>query len=228
MRIAVGGIMHESNTFADLPTDRRRFEEGSVTRGDALALAWRDAHHEVGGFFEGAERFGFDVAPTVMAWATPAGPVEDDVIDEVVEEIVDGCRRSSADGLLLALHGAMVSRGHADADGEVLRRLRSALGELPIVATLDYHGNVSHPMAENADALVGYQTYPHIDQRRCGVDAAGLIARTVRREIRPVVELAKPPMILNLLGQDTDRKPMLSLMKAARDAERGAACSRSA
>ena len=127
MRIAVGGIMHESNTFADLPTDRRRFEEGSVTRGDALAAAWRDAHHEVGGFFEGAERFGFEVAPTVMAWATPAGPVEDDVIDEVVEEIADGCRRSSADGLLLALHGAMVSRGHADADGEVLRRLRSAL-----------------------------------------------------------------------------------------------------
>ena len=106
-----------------------------------------------------------------MAWATPAGPVDDDVIDEVVGAIIDGCRRSSADGLLLALHGAMVSRRHPDADGEVLRRLRAALGPgLPIVATLDFHANVSPAMAEHADALVGYQTYPHVDQRRCGLD----------------------------------------------------------
>src|SRR4051795_11037590 len=127
MRIAIGGIMHESNTFASMPTDRRRFEEGSLTRGDALLPVWRDAHHELGGFIAGAGRFGDDLVPTVMAWATPAGPVDDTVIDEVVGEIVDGCRRGSADGLLLALHGAMVSKRHPDADGEVLRRIRAAL-----------------------------------------------------------------------------------------------------
>ena len=32
MRIAIGGFMHESNTFAPLPTDRARFETGSLTR----------------------------------------------------------------------------------------------------------------------------------------------------------------------------------------------------
>lgn len=221
MRIALGGIMHESNSFAAGPTGRGRFEEGSLTRGDALLAAWGDAHHEVGGFTAGAERFGYELAPTVMAWATPAGPVDDTVIDEVVAEIIDGCRRASADGLLLALHGAMVSPRHADADGEVLRRLRSALGEdLAIVATLDFHANVSPALAEQADALVGYQTYPHVDQRQRGLDAAGLVARAVRGEIRPVVALAKPPMILNLLGQETDREPMRSLMKWAREAER--------
>src|SRR3954454_22010188 len=129
MRIAIGGIMHESNTFADLPTDRRRFEEGSLTRGEAMLPIWREAHHEVGGFIAGAERFGYELAPTVMAWATPAGPVDDAVIDEVVGVIIGGCRSASVDGLLLALHGAMVSRRHLDADGEVLRRLRDALGE---------------------------------------------------------------------------------------------------
>jgi microcystin degradation protein MlrC len=221
MRIAIGGIMHESNTFAPMPTDRPRFEEGSLTRGEALLAAWRDAHHELGGFIAGAVRFGYEPAPTVMAWATPAGPVDDAVIDEVVGEIVDGCRRASADGLLLALHGAMVSRGHLDADGEVLRRLRAALGDgLPIVATLDYHANVSPAMARHADALIGYQTYPHIDQRGRGLEAAGLVARVVRGEVCPVVELAKPPMILNLLDQETDREPLRSLMAQARDAER--------
>jgi microcystin degradation protein MlrC len=221
MRIAIGGIMHESNTFAAAPTDRRRFEEGSLTRGDAMLPVWRDAHHELGGFIAGAERLGYELCPTAMAWATPAGPVDDAVIDEVVGEIVEGCRRVSADGLLLALHGAMVSPRHLDADGEVLRRLRAALGEgLLIVATLDYHANVSPAMAENADALVGYQTYPHIDQRGRGLEAAGLMVRAVRGEIRPVVALAKPPMILNLLGQETDREPLRSLMVRVREAER--------
>lgn len=220
MRIAIGGIMHESNTFAPLPTDRRRFEQGSLTRGDRLLDTWRDAHHEVGGFIAGADRFGYEPAPTVMAWATPAGPVADDVLDEVVAEILDGCRRSSADGLLVALHGAMVSRSYPEADAEVLRRLRAGLGEdRPIVATLDYHANVSPTLADHADAMVGYQTYPHTDQRPVGLAAAGLMARTIRREIRPRVAIARPPMILNLLGQETGREPMRSLMAAARLAE---------
>ncbi len=220
MRIAIGGFMHESNTFAPLPTDRARFEQGSLSGGDDLLAVWRDAHHEVGGFIAGAGRFGYDLAPTVMAWATPAGPVEDAVFDEIVEAIADGCRRSSVDGLLLALHGAMVARSHPDADGNVLRRLRGLLGDIPIVATLDYHANVSPAMVEHADALVGYQTYPHVDQREIGLFAAELMVRTVRKEIRPRIALASPPMIMNLLGQETDREPMRSLMRRARDAER--------
>jgi microcystin degradation protein MlrC len=221
MRIAIGGVMHESNTFAPLPTDRRRFEQGSLTHGDELLETWREAHHEVGGFIAGATVFGYEPVPTVMAWATPAGPVEDDVLDEVVGEIIAGCWRSSADGLLLALHGAMVSRSYPEADAEVLRRLRAALGdEFPIVATLDYHANVSPAMADYADALVGYQTYPHTDQRQVGLAAAGLMTRTIRREIRPRTAVARPPMILNLLGQETDREPMRTLMTLARQAER--------
>ena len=221
MRIAIGGIMHESNTFAPLPTDRRRFEQGSLTRGGELLATWQEAHHEVGGFIEGAARFGYELAPTTMAWATPAGPVEDEVIDEVVAEIVDGCQHFSADGLLVALHGAMVSRSHPEADAEVLRRLRAGLGDgFPIVASLDYHANVSPVMTEYADALVGYQTYPHTDQRQVGLAAAGLMARTIRRMIHPRTAVARPPMILNLLGPDTDREPMRTLMDLARQAER--------
>jgi microcystin degradation protein MlrC len=212
--------MHESNTFAPLPADRRRFEEGSWTRGAALLDAWRAAHHEVGGFIAGAEPFGYEPVPTVMAWATPAGPVDDEVLDEVVAEIGDSAR-GSADGLLVALHGAMVTARHPDADGEVLRRLRATLGPgLPIMATLDYHANVSPAMVEHADVLVGYQTYPHVDQRAKGLAAAEMMVRIIRREIRPVMALAKPPLLVPLLGQETDREPMRSLMSLARAAER--------
>jgi microcystin degradation protein MlrC len=220
MRIAIGGIMHESNTFAPLPADRRRFEEGSWARGAALVDVWRDAHHEMGGFIAGAEPYGYELVPTVMAWATPAGPVDDDVLDEVVAEIGDSAR-GAVDGLLLALHGAMVTARHSDADGEVLRRLRATLGpSLPIVATLDYHANVSAAMVEHADGLVGYQTYPHIDQRAKGLAAAEMMVRMVRGELRPVIALAKPPLLVPLLGQETDREPMRSVMSLARAAER--------
>jgi microcystin degradation protein MlrC len=221
MRVAVGGILHESNTFSDQPTTRRHFEAGSLAEGAELIGVWRDAHHEVGGFLEGANRLGLNAVPTLMAWATPGGPVEDPMIEWAAERIIEGCRRGAADGLLLALHGAMVTPRHPDADGEVLRRLRIALGpDFPIVASLDFHGNVSPAMVEHADALVGYQTYPHVDQRACGLAAAAVMGGILRGESRPAMALAKPPLVINLLGQETGREPMRSLMARARELER--------
>src|SRR5438128_2497085 len=108
MRIAVGGIMHESNTFLPLRTDRAAFEAGSLTRGERIISTWGEAHHELGGFLEGAARLGFEVLPTVMAWATPSGRVDDALLDDVTTELIAGCRQEPIDGVLLALHGAMV------------------------------------------------------------------------------------------------------------------------
>src|SRR5436190_8310790 len=120
MKIVAGGIMHESNTFASTRADRRRFVDGSLAAGPDVIPIWQDAHHEFGGFIEGAERFGFEAVPSVMAWATPSGPVDDAVVDEVVERIIADFRRALMDGVLLALHGAMVTAKHPSADTEVL------------------------------------------------------------------------------------------------------------
>ncbi|QDU18180.1 M81 family metallopeptidase [Urbifossiella limnaea] len=221
MRIAVGGFMHESNTFSRSAADLDRFREGSLTYGAALVPVWREAHHEVGGFLEGAETYGFDVVPLAMAWATPSGPVADALFEHVSDALVTGVRMAQPDGVLVALHGAMVTPTYPDADAEILRRLRAAVGpNVPIAASLDFHGNVSPQMAETANVLVGYQTYPHVDQRARGRLAAQLLARAVKGEVKPVVHVAKPPLILNLLGQDTAREPMALLMRMAREAER--------
>lgn len=220
MRIAVGGFMHESNTFAPLPAGRERFQEGSLTYGPAMVATWREAHHEMGGFIQGADRFKFDIVPIAMALATPAGPVTDDFFEHMCGVLETGCRMAQPDGVLVALHGAMATPRHPSADAEVLRRLRAAVGpDVPLAATLDFHGNASPKMAESADILVGYQTYPHIDQRARGVVAAELLSRAARKEIRPVTHIAKPPMLMNLLGQETDREPMRGLMARARAAE---------
>jgi len=220
MRIAIGGFMHESNTFATFPADLQRFREGSLTYGDAVVPVWQEAHHEMGGFIEGATKFNYELVPIGMAWATPAGPVTDEFFDHFTDALSTGCRLAQPDGVLLALHGAMVTPKHPDADAETLRRVRAALGpNVPLAVTLDFHGNVSPQMAETANILVGYQTYPHIDQQQRGLVAAELLARAVKKELRPVCYVAKPPMLLNLLGQDTARAPMAGLMRQARAAE---------
>ncbi|MCS6863823.1 MAG: M81 family metallopeptidase [Gemmataceae bacterium] len=219
MRIAIGGFLHESNTFAPLPADRQRFREGSLTYGDALIPVWQQAHHEVGGFIEGA-KFGYEVVPVAMAWATPAGPVTDEFYDHFTDALTTGLRLARADGVLLALHGAMVTPKYPDADAETLRRVRAALGsQTPIAVTLDFHANVSPQMTQYADILIGYQTYPHVDQRGCGLRAAELLTQYLKGTIRPVGYVAKPALMLNLLGQETAREPMASLMKQARAAE---------
>jgi microcystin degradation protein MlrC len=221
VRIAVSGFIHESNTFNPLRTDRAAFVAQGLTFGAALLDEWRDAHHEVGGFLESAGADGFEAVPLVMAWATPSGPVTDDVFDEVTRAIIDGVRRGRPDGLLLALHGAMVAGSHPDADGEVLTRLRRALGpDFPIVVTLDLHGNLSPRLIEGCTAAVAYRTNPHVDQRECGRRAARLLARTLRGDVRPCVALAKPPLLVNIMVQDTSQEPLKPFMDAARDLEK--------
>ena len=127
------------------------------------------------------------------------------------------------DGLLLALHGAMVVKSHPDADGEALRRLRETFGEsLPIVVTLDHHANVSQQMVDKSTALVIYKTNPHIDQRHRGIQAAELMMRILRDEVIPTQALAKPPMLLNILYQNTSAEPMHSIMNAAKRLESNA------
>jgi microcystin degradation protein MlrC len=213
-RIAIGGLMHESNTFAPSRTDVEAFEAGGLETGAGILRRWGDAHHEVGGFFEGAARYGFEAVPTLMGWATPAGPLTADAYQELTDRLIGSIRQAGhVDAVLLALHGAMVADGQDDADGATLARVRELIGpRRPLVATLDYHANVSPLMAEASDALVAYRTYPHVDQRARGMTAARLAAGAVAGTVRPTQALRKPPVLIHLLAQETDREPLAGLM----------------
>ncbi|MGH7174513.1 MAG: M81 family metallopeptidase [Gemmataceae bacterium] len=220
MRIAIAGFMHESNTFNPLVTDRAAFTAQSLTTGTDLLDEWREAHHEVGGFLEAAREERFEAVPLLMAWATPAGPVADAAFDDITGQLCERLRDRRAHGVLLALHGAMVTQAHLDADGEVLARLRHAMGRaLPIAVTLDLHGNVSQQLIDHCDLAVAYRTCPHVDQRECGRRAASLLVRLLRGEIRPCMALAKPPLLLNIMTHDTSLPPLRPFMEAARALE---------
>ena len=216
--IAIGGIMHESNTFSGTPTDYAAF---SQTFAGNLIKTWGETHHEMAGFIQGATQYDYTAYPTLMSSATPAGPVTDDAFDRLTEMLIQHLKSvPKCEGLLLALHGAMVAESYPDGDGEILCRLRAALGrDLPIVVTLDQHANVSEQMVAESTALVIYKTTPHIDQRQRGLQAAALMMRILKDRVTPTQALAKPPMILNILYHNTSVPPMAPILTAAKQLE---------
>jgi microcystin degradation protein MlrC len=208
-RVGLLGFLHESNSFNPRPTTRAMFEASALLSGSAIVSHWSGAHHELGGMLEGMSAAGAALVPLVTAEAVPAGPVEAAVYEEIVAQILDRIATESLDGLLIALHGAMVAEHLRDADGETVARIRRLVGQdLPMVMTLDLHANVSDRMIANVNATTIYRTYPHLDQRERGREAAAIMGRILRGECRPVQALEKPPMAVNILAQRTSAGPM--------------------
>jgi microcystin degradation protein MlrC len=219
MRIAVAGFSHESNSFAQMPT---QLEDFNIRQGQKLLDHFSDTFHEVAGYIAGAAAHDFEIHPILTANATPAGPVTAATYEDIVGRILAGLQAAPPlDGVLLELHGAMVSEKFPQADGETVRRVRQQMGpDFPIVVTHDYHANVPPVLVENADALIIYKTNPHIDQRERGLQAAGIIAAMARKQAKPAMALAKPELLFNIYFHNTSVAPMQPLMQAAIELEK--------
>ena len=218
MNIAIAGIMHESNTFAADPTPLESFD---IQRGPEMIEHYRPTFHEIAGYIAGADEYDFELTPLLAANATPGGPLTRHAYATLVGELLAQLERARAsanppDGLLLALHGAMVAEDFPQADGETVRRVRALMGpDFPIVVTHDYHGNVPEQLVRDATALIIYKTCPHIDQPERGLQAAELLVRTVRGEVQPVCAVVKPNLLFNIMFHNTSAGPMQPLMEAA-------------
>lgn len=213
-RVGLVSFSHESNSFNPHPTTRQMFHEGGVLFGKDIIHEWAGAQHEIGGMIEQLEISGAKIVPLVSAWAMPAGPLEQEAYDEILREILTHLAGESLDGLLLALHGAMVAQHIRDADGNTVERIRAAVGpNLPVVMTLDLHANVSPRMIAGVTATTIYRTNPHIDQRERGREAARMLQDIMAGNIRPIQALATPPVLITILAQRTQAEPIASLYR---------------
>src|SRR5205823_10068912 len=119
------------------------------------------------------------------------------------------------DGVLLGLHGAMCARGLPDLDGEgwLIQRVRERVGrDVPIVVNLDLHTLLTDRMLEQADAIIWYQTYPHVDGYERAVQAAQLLARLIRREVRPTAGVKRLPLLAPALNMRTGAERMRGIV----------------
>jgi microcystin degradation protein MlrC len=221
VRIAVGMVYHESNTFFSQPMTLDKFREKDLHFGPEIAAHWTGTCSEMGGFIEGIRHSGFELVPIFAAWGMPAGSLTNDTFAFLSQSLVLPLEQEGPfDGVLLALHGAMVADSFPDADGELLRRVREVIGrKTPLVVTLDYHANMTEEMVRWPDAIVGYDTYPHIDQFERGVEAVRILEGMLKRGLRPRVALARRPLFPHILRQLTGSGPMADAMLLVHELE---------
>jgi len=221
--IGVAGISHESNSFNIYNTELKDFSPGIGEESAEEFLRERGkSNTTVSGYVEGAKRFNLELYPTLVTRATPKGPVTDHALDTMMEAIIKELKAAPhLDGILLALHGAMVAQSYPSGDAEITRRVRKAFGpDMPIIVTHDFHANVTPDIIRDSNVLITFKENPHIDTYERGIQAAEIMAKMVRGEVKPTQTLVKPPMVYNIVFQHTKSAPLLPITNESRALEK--------
>ena len=224
-RVVIGGILHETNTFAHAKTGYRDFMKGralGMAEGVEMLKEFRNANIGVGGFIREAERSGLEPIPLIWAFAQPGGTVRHQAYARLRDRFLTGLKEAlPVDGVFLELHGAMVTDRCQDVEGDFLRHIRKMVGKhIPIIAVLDLHANITPLMAKEADILIGYDTYPHVDIGARGEEAGRLMALMIRKKIRPVSAFRQLHLLIAPPRQCTLIPPMRDIFRMVHEMEK--------
>lgn len=223
-RVALAGFVHESNSFAPSPADTQAFLQGGgylpLSRGAQITDRARDVNLPVAGALAEARERGWDLLPVIWAGAVPSAPVTADCYRAITDELVEGLAAlGPLDGVFLDLHGAMVAEGAPDGEGALLARVRAAVGpDVPVVAALDLHGNISAQMVEAADQMEGFRTYPHVDMALTGRRAAAALDRLMGGA-RPAKAFRQLDFLIPIAWQATSTEPAAGIYALLEEAE---------
>lgn len=212
-RIAVGQLLQETNTLNPIQTRRRHFEIYGLGQGESVMGQYGHTE-ELSGFATLPHLLGEEVEwlGLLRARAWSGGVLVPGLLAEIVRAFTAPLQGQKVDGVLLSLHGAQSAAEDPDVTGCLLQALRQALGpQIPIVATLDLHANLTRRMVQSAEVLVGYHTFPHIDQVHSGQRGARALAHLLRTGARPRISAWKMPLLTNTDGRTTDRGVLAAL-----------------
>ena len=206
---------HESNSFCPKPASMQAFRDNRFLVGEQVFPNQQNVGTELSAYLKVfAPREDVELVPTVAMYATPSGPVAREVYDFVTERVLQTiAKEGSFAGVLLDIHGAMVAEGHPDGEGDLLELLRRELGwEIPMMAALDLHANVTEKMARCANVLIPYNTYPHIDIFETGTAVAQIMEKTLDGEYQPTMAYRRIPFLQPLLSHESQAlRPLYEL-----------------
>lgn len=217
MRIVFAGFEHETNTFAPSKADWKAFELGGgwpgMVSGQAIFDALRGANIPAAGFIKAAQQHGHTLIPTTWCAASPSAQVTRDAYDRISALILEQIERVlPADAIYLDLHGAMVSENHDDGEGELIAQVRKRVGKnTPIVVTLDLHANMTQRMLREADALVAFRTYPHVDMADTGKRAFDYLQKIFDGQPPQHLAFRRLPFLIPICWQSTFIEPARTL-----------------
>ncbi len=218
MRLLIAMMKHETNTFSPVPTPLARFGTGpGPLYGEAAIRAFRGTGSGLGAYLDIAAREQAEVVLPIAAGASPSRQVDDAAFEHIAGHICDavaqGKKTGGFDGILLDLHGAMVTESFEDGEGELLRRIRALDPSTPIAVAYDMHANLYEAMVANATVVAGYRTYPHVDTYDTAKRAGDILVRAIRGEVRPVMAWGNVPMLPHVMRQGTDDHPNRELQE---------------
>jgi microcystin degradation protein MlrC len=207
LRLAYGRIAQETNALSPIRTTLEDFRALHYLEGSALESAVARSGVEAKGFLKSAELKGFmreaerrgpvELVPTLSAWAVPSGKLERRCFEALRDALVARLKSAGKlDGVFLSLHGSMGAEGTDDPESDILEAVRGVVGDVPVVASLDLHANLSERRVALSTSLCGYHTNPHRDHVRTGARGAEILVRAARGEVRPTTEWRSLPMLL--------------------------------
>lgn len=232
-RVALAGFLHETNTFAPSKATLANFEQGGgylpICRGEEILSRAPGVNLGISGALAFGAEIGWAMVPTVWTGAIPSAHVEESAFEQIAAEIVDGIKAAGPlDGVYLDLHGAMVCEHLDDGEGELIARVRAVVGpEVPIAVSLDLHGNVTSRMVDEADVLVAFRTYPHVDMAETGRRTAVQLHRLMARG-KPIAKaFRRIPFLIPIPWQCTSLEPSRSIYGQVAELEAGTVSSTS-
>lgn len=215
MKFLIARLNHETNTFSPVSTPLPAF---APEYGAAAYQANSGMRTAMAAFIDAALRVGAECITPVSAMANPSGPVHADAYDALTDRIV-AAAAAGCDAILLDLHGAMVAQNTPDGEGDLLARVRAAAPGVPLGVALDLHGNITQRMIDNADVMVGFKTYPHVDMYETGEHAARLVLQMLQQGRRYAVRWRPLPLLSHTLRSTTLGGAMAAAVASARRAE---------
>lgn len=232
-RVAMAGFLHETNTFAPSPATYAGFQQGGgylpMSRGEEITGRCGGVNLGISGAIAHGAADGWEMVPILWTGAIPSAHVEKDAYERIAGEIVDGIAAAGdLDGVYLDLHGAMVAEHLDDGEGELIARIRRVVGRgIPIAVSLDLHGNVTERMVEEADILVAFRTYPHVDMAETGRRTAVHLDALMARGAPFAKAFRRLPFLIPIPWQCTSLEPARTIYALVAELERDAVASTS-
>jgi microcystin degradation protein MlrC len=213
MKIAIGSMMHESNSFNKLATGLETF---SLADGDEFKQIKHWKGTVIDGIYEALKESGFEIVPTYFARSIPSGPIRLDAYEYIKSRIIDKLRKYGPwDGICLALHGSMFVDGIFDPEGDLLEAIRWEVGhEIPIICTLDMHATVTERMVLLSDGYSVYRTAPHIDEAETGARAVRILLQSIKEKRKTANAYIRIPLLVSGEHSETRVEPAKSLFES--------------
>jgi microcystin degradation protein MlrC len=219
-RIALGGFLHESHSFAPKPTTYQDFLTPAgfmfLQSGPDLLKELPGKSVPAAGALKVARNAQCDVVGLTWCFANPAGPVQDEAFERISAMICAGLSRAldekPLDGVYLDLHGAGVADSFPDLEGELLRRVRAIIGSLPLTISVDPHCNLTREMVDRSDAIAPFRTYPHVDMPAAGARAMTLLLERIKRGKPWARAFRQVDFFMPITSQCTEKPPMQNVM----------------